>query len=64
MRGFSRGSSGGCSAAACAVRLERPSLDGRNHLALEIRADPRATRMQMGRRTVSFEARVGWRRFV
>ena len=51
--------SGGCTAAACAVRLERPSLDGRSHLALEIRADPRETRMQMGRRTVSFEARLG-----
>ena len=51
--------SGGCTAAACAVRLERPSLDGRSHLALEIRADPRVTRMQMGRRTVSFEARLG-----
>jgi hypothetical protein len=51
--------SGGCTAAACAVRLERPSLDGRSHLALEIRADPRVTRMQMRRRTVSFEARTG-----
>ena len=51
--------SGGCTAAACAARLERPSLDGRSHLALEIRADPRATRMQMGGRTVSFAARSG-----
>ena len=43
----------------CAVRLERPSLDGRNHLALELRADPREATMQVGGRTVSFRLAFG-----
>ena len=32
---------GACSAASCGVRVERPSLDGRSRLALELRVDPR-----------------------
>jgi hypothetical protein len=50
---------GSCSAAACTVRVERPSLDGRNRLVLELRADPRETVLRTGARTVTFKSRSG-----
>lgn len=50
---------GSCSAATCTVRVGRPSLDGRNQLALELRADPRETVMRIGTRTVTFRSRSG-----
>ncbi|HKT58992.1 MAG TPA: hypothetical protein VJQ46_03015 [Gemmatimonadales bacterium] len=45
-------------AAVCRVRIERPSLDGRNHLALELSVDPREATMQVGTRTVTFRSRT------
>jgi hypothetical protein len=48
-----------CAAGACTVRIERPSLDGRNRLALELRADPRETLMRAGTRTVTLQSRSG-----
>ena len=50
---------GSCSPRGCAVRLERPSLDGRTHLTLELRADPRETAMRPAGRTVAFRSRSG-----
>ncbi len=50
---------GSCSAAACTVRVGRPSLDGRNRLVLELRADPRETVLRTGTRTVTFKSRSG-----
>jgi hypothetical protein len=50
---------GSCAAAACVLRVTRPSLDGRNHLALELRADPHETAMRIAGRTVSFRSRSG-----
>jgi hypothetical protein len=50
---------GSCSATACTVRVQRPSLDGRNRLVLELRADPRETVLRTGTRTVTFESRSG-----
>ena len=41
------------------VRVARPSLDGRNSLALELRVDPRKTRIRITERTVSIETRPG-----
>jgi hypothetical protein len=41
------------------LRIERPSLDGRNHLALELRGDPRETSMVVVGRAVSIRARAG-----
>jgi len=41
------------------VRVARPSLDGRNSLALELRVDPRKTRIRITGRTVSIETRPG-----
>jgi hypothetical protein len=41
------------------ARVERPSLEARNHLALEIRVDPRRVRMQASGRTVSIRTRPG-----
>jgi hypothetical protein len=41
------------------LRVVRPSLDGRNTLALELRADPRKTRIRVTGRTVSLETRPG-----
>ncbi|HEV8456085.1 MAG TPA: hypothetical protein VGQ24_14395, partial [Gemmatimonadales bacterium] len=41
------------------VRVARPSLDGRNRLALELRVDPRKTRIRVTGRTVSIETRPG-----
>lgn len=38
------------------VRVERPSLDGRNRLALELRSDTRAVAMSSAGRTVSLRA--------
>ena len=49
----------GSCAAACTVRVERPSVDGRNRLTLELSADPRETSMQVGARTVTFRSRSG-----
>jgi hypothetical protein len=45
----------------CRARIERPSLDGRNHLSLELSADPRQTAMQVGPRTVTFRSRTARR---
>src|SRR5262249_61585517 len=42
----------------CRVRIERPSLDGRNHISLELSVDPREAAMQVGARTVTFRART------
>jgi len=47
---------GGCST-VCRVRIERPSLDGRTHLSLELSADPREAAMVVGTRTVTFRSR-------
>jgi hypothetical protein len=41
------------------LRIKRPSLDGRNHLALELRGDPRETSMVVVGRAVSIRARAG-----
>ncbi|MEA2712969.1 MAG: hypothetical protein QOK27_930, partial [Gemmatimonadales bacterium] len=41
------------------VRVARPSLDGRNSLALELRVDPRKARIRITGRTVSIETRPG-----
>jgi hypothetical protein len=43
------------------VRVQRPSLDGRNQLSLEIRADPRRVKVQVSGRTVSLRTRPGAR---
>ena len=37
---------GACDGGRCAIRATRPSLDGRNRLTLELRADPRETTMR------------------
>jgi hypothetical protein len=50
--------SGGC-ASTCVARVERPSLDGRNRLTLEIRADPRDVSLRLAGRTVTLRARHG-----
>jgi hypothetical protein len=42
----------------CRARIERPSLDGRNHLSLELSADPRDAVMQVGTRTVTIRSRT------
>jgi hypothetical protein len=44
---------------AATVRIARPSLDGRNSLALELRVDPRKTRISVTGRTISIETRPG-----
>jgi len=44
--------------AGCA-RIARPSLDGRNHLALELRADPRKVVLAVVGRTVTLQSRAG-----
>jgi hypothetical protein len=41
------------------VRAQRPSLDGRNRMALEIRVDPRRVKVQVSGRTVSLRTRPG-----
>ncbi|HEU4680283.1 MAG TPA: hypothetical protein VFS51_00975, partial [Gemmatimonadales bacterium] len=41
------------------ARVERPSLDAHNQLALEIRIDPRRVRMQVSGETVSIRTRAG-----
>ena len=48
-----------CTAAECVVRVERPSLDGRNHLALELRVDRRRADTRILGRTVAIESRSG-----
>jgi hypothetical protein len=48
-----------CSDSLCAVRIERPSLDARNRLSLEIRVDPRRTKIQVTAGTVSIRTRPG-----
>jgi len=42
-----------------ALRVERPSLDGRNHLSLELRGDTSQTSMAVVGRAVSIRARTG-----
>jgi hypothetical protein len=44
---------------AWTVRAQRPSLDGRNRMALEIRVDPRRVKLQVSGRTVSLRTRPG-----
>ncbi len=41
------------------ARISRPSLDGRNRLILELRVDPRRTRMAVTNQTVSIRTRPG-----
>jgi hypothetical protein len=41
------------------ARIERPSLDGRDRLMLELRADPRKTKIVTNSRTVSLRTRPG-----
>src|SRR3954471_24594122 len=41
------------------IRVERPSLDARNQMALEIRVDPRKTKTQVTGRTISIRTRPG-----
>ncbi len=41
------------------IRIERPSLDGRNFLRLELRVDPRRVKARMKGQTVSLETRPG-----
>jgi hypothetical protein len=41
------------------IRLERHSLDGRNYLALEIRVDPRKTKVDASQRSISLRTRPG-----
>lgn len=41
------------------ARIERPSLDGRDRLVLELRVNPRTTRIATNRRTVSLSTRPG-----
>ena len=41
----------------CRARIERPSLDGRSHLSLELSVNPRDALMQVGTRTVTFRSR-------
>ena len=48
-----------CSDTLCTVRVERPSLDARNRLVLEIRVDPRRTKLQVTGGTVSIRTRPG-----
>jgi hypothetical protein len=48
-----------CTAAECVVRIERPSLDGRNHLALALRVDRRLADVRVAGRTVSIRSRAG-----
>jgi len=44
-------------ATECRVRIERPSLDGRSHVSLELSADAREAAMHVGTRTVTFRSR-------
>ncbi|HEX7337729.1 MAG TPA: hypothetical protein VF252_11030 [Gemmatimonadales bacterium] len=44
---------------AWVVRAERPSLDGRNRMWLEIRVDPRRVKAEVGKGTVSLRTRPG-----
>ncbi|HEY4648472.1 MAG TPA: hypothetical protein VIG95_05160 [Gemmatimonadales bacterium] len=41
------------------IRVERPSLDARNQMALEIRVDPRKTKTRVTGRTMSIRTRPG-----
>jgi hypothetical protein len=41
------------------IRVERPSLDGRNHLSLELRVDPRKTKVGVRGNVVSLRTRPG-----
>jgi hypothetical protein len=41
------------------IRVERPSLDGRNHLVLELRADPRRIKTQVSGRSIELRTRPG-----
>ena len=48
-----------CAAGACVVRIRRPSLDGKNNLALELRVDSRRAAMRVEARTVSIQSSSG-----
>jgi hypothetical protein len=48
-----------CSDTLCTVRVERPSLDAKNRLILELGADPRVVKVQLSRGTVSIRTRSG-----
>src|SRR4051812_45336752 len=41
------------------IRVERPSLDGRNHLRLELRVDPRRVKARVKGQSVALETRPG-----
>jgi hypothetical protein len=45
--------------ATSTIRMERPSLDGRNRLVLELSVDPRKVKSNLRGRTVSFQTRPG-----
>ncbi len=48
-----------CSDTVCTVRVERPSLDGRNRLILDLGVDPRRVKVQVSGETVSIRTRPG-----
>lgn len=48
-----------CSDTVCTVRVQRPSLDGRNRLVLELGVDPRRVKVQVRGETVSIRTRPG-----
>jgi len=48
-----------CSDTLCTVRVERPSLDGRNRLILELGVDPRRVKVQVSGERVSIRTRPG-----
>jgi hypothetical protein len=48
-----------CSDTVCTVRVQRPSLDARNRLTLELRVDPRRSKVQVSGKTVSIRTRPG-----
>ena len=48
-----------CSDDHCSVRVERPSLDGRNRLVLELGVDPRRTKVEVHGENVTIRTRPG-----
>ena len=48
-----------CAEDVCTVRVERPSLDGRNRLVLELRVDARRVKVELHQQTVSLRTRPG-----
>jgi hypothetical protein len=48
-----------CSDTVCTVRVQRPSLDARTRLSLELRVDPRRSKVQLRGETVVIRTRPG-----